>query len=83
MRQKLGVSNQYYIKLSTQVVSNALHNVIEEVNAAQKDKSEAYLAKVLVSAWKVTLIMDTFDKMRNLKLVICQIKKRCLVSIDK
>ena len=67
MRQKLGVSNQYYIDLSSQVVSNALHNVIEEVNAAQKDKSEAYLAKVLVSAWKVTLIMDTFDKNEEFK----------------
>lgn len=67
MKQKLGVSNQYYIELSTQVVSNALHNVIEEVNAAQKDKSEAYLAKVLVSAWKVTLIMDTFDKNEEFK----------------
>lgn len=67
MRQKLGVSNQYYIKLSTLVVSNALHNVIEEVNVAQKDKSEAYLAKVLVSAWRVTLIMDTFDKDEDFK----------------
>ena len=67
MRQKLGVSNQYYIKLSTLVVSNALHNIIEEVNAAQKDKSEAYLAKVLVSAWRVTLIMDTFDKDEDFK----------------
>ena len=67
MKQKLGVSNQYYIELSTQVVSNALHNVIEEVNAAQKDKSEAYLAKVFVSAWKVTLIMDTFDKNEEFK----------------
>lgn len=67
MKQKLGVSNQYYIELSTQVVSNALHNVIEEVNAAQKDKSEAYLAKVLVLAWKVTLIMDTFDKNEDFK----------------
>ena len=67
MRQKLGVSNQYYIKLSTLVVSNALHNVIEEVNAAQKDKSEAYLAKVLVSAWRITLIMDTFDKDEDFK----------------
>lgn len=67
MRQKLGISNQYYIELSTQVVGNALHNVIEEVNAAQKDKSEAYLAQVLVSAYKATLIMDTFDKNDNFK----------------
>lgn len=67
MRQKLGISNQYYIELSTQVVGNALHNVIEEVNAAQKDKSEAYLAQVLVSAYKATLIMDTFDKNEEFK----------------
>ena len=82
MRQKLGVSNQYYIKLSTLVVSNALHNVIEEVNAAQKDKSEAYLAKVLVSAWRVTLIMDTFDKDEDFKVHYLS-NKETLFSIYK
>jgi len=34
---KLGASNAYYLKISTQVVGNALHNIIEEVNAVQKD----------------------------------------------
>ena len=36
IKAKLGVSNSFYLKLSTQVVGNALHNVIEEVNLAQK-----------------------------------------------
>ena len=36
MKYKLGVSSSYYLKLSTQVVGNALHNVIEEVNEAQE-----------------------------------------------
>lgn len=35
IKRRLGVSNSFYLFLSTQVVDNALHNVIEEVNQAQ------------------------------------------------
>lgn len=35
IKSKLGASNSFYLSLSTQVVGNALHNVIEEVNQAQ------------------------------------------------
>lgn len=35
IKSKLGSSNSFYLTLSTQVVANALHNVIEEVNQAQ------------------------------------------------
>ena len=35
IKLKLGASNAFYLKLSTQVVGNALHNIIEEVNDAQ------------------------------------------------
>lgn len=35
IKTKLGTSNSFYLSLSTQVVGNALHNVIEEVNQAQ------------------------------------------------
>lgn len=35
IRSKLGWSNTFYLSLSTQVVGNALHNIIEEVNQAQ------------------------------------------------
>lgn len=36
LRTKLGASNSLYLRLSTQVISNALNNIIEEVNAALK-----------------------------------------------
>ena len=36
IKQKLGASNAYYLRLSTQIVRNALHNVVEEVNAVQQ-----------------------------------------------
>ena len=39
IKAKLGTSNAYYLKLSTQVVNHALHNIIEEVNAVQKDET--------------------------------------------
>lgn len=39
IKTRLGVSHAYYLKISTQVVGNALHNIIEEVNAVQKDET--------------------------------------------
>lgn len=36
IKRKLGAKNAYYLKLSTLICGNALHNIIEEVNAAQK-----------------------------------------------
>lgn len=35
IKSKLGSTNSYYLKVSTQVVGNALHNLIEEVNLVQ------------------------------------------------
>lgn len=76
IKRRLGVSNSYYLKISTQVVGNALSNVIAEVNEAQsifsadKDDPNAALAailgithvkSVLEEAWKATRIMDGFD----------------------
>ena len=76
IKRKLGVSNAYYLKISTQIVGNALSNVIAEVNEAQsifsadKDDPNAALAailgithvkSVLEEAWKATRIMDSFD----------------------
>lgn len=76
IKRKLGVSNAYYLKISTQIVGNALSNVIAEVNevqsifSADKDDPNAALAailgithvkSVLEEAWKATKIMDGFD----------------------
>ena len=60
IKDKLGVTNKYYLKISTQIVSNALHNLIEEVNAAQR-QTASETKKALREAWKTTLIMDAFD----------------------
>lgn len=76
IRRILGASNSYYLKISTQVVGNALSNVIAEVNEAQSifntDKEDpkaelaailgiTHLKSVLGEAWKATIIMDGFD----------------------
>lgn len=37
IKTKLGSSNSFYLNISTQVVVNAMHNLIEEVNRAQND----------------------------------------------
>lgn len=70
---KLGSTNSFYLKLSTQVVNVALYNVIEEVNALQNDPTFklnmivdrevalSSLRTVLRIAWKATTIMDGFD----------------------
>lgn len=53
IKRKLGVSNAYYLKISTQIVGNALSNVIAEVNEAQsifsadKDDPNDTLAAIL------------------------------------
>lgn len=79
MKSVIGSSNSTYIKLSTQVVGNALHNVIEEVNAIQNDPSFRFkmildketallsLKSILQSAWEAIKIMDTFDMEMNFK----------------
>ena len=76
IKRKLGTTNAYYLKLSTQIVGNALHNVVEEVNAVQNDPQIAFrmqlglgldsdsLSKIksaMREAWKATTIMDEFD----------------------
>ncbi len=82
IKNKLGASNAYYLKISTQVVGNALSNIIAEVNEAQSifnvkqgDRNAALAAilgvshvkSVLEEAWNATRIMDTFDMEASFK----------------
>lgn len=66
MKAKLGTYNDYYLKISTGIVSKALQNIIEEVNAVQ---NLDYLAipEVFKSAWEATLLMDKFDMESDFK----------------
>lgn len=76
IKQKLGATNAYYLKMSTQIVGNALHNIVEEVNAVQNDPQIALrlqlgigldptsmdkIKSAVREAWKATTIMDDFD----------------------
>ena len=60
IKEKLGKTHQYYIKISTSIVNNALGNVIAEVNEAQKVDFNT-LKNTLISAWRAQLYMDKFD----------------------
>lgn len=42
IKNKLGKSNEYYLKISTRIVKNALSNVIAEVNEAQSQRVPGY-----------------------------------------
>ena len=69
IKAKLGISDTYYLKLSSQVVGNALSNVIAEINQAQKNDQYSALIgqgypqtkKALREGWTCVSMMDTFD----------------------
>lgn len=67
VKAKLGSTNSYYLRLSSQVVNNALHNVIEEVNASQEALASLgsfvldLIKPTFKAAWDAILIMDQFD----------------------
>lgn len=48
IKEKLGATNAYYLKMSTLVVNHALSNIIEEVNDAQKndDNDNPYITNI-------------------------------------
>ncbi|WP_249173738.1 hypothetical protein [Bacteroides pyogenes] len=53
VKDKLGASNSYYINISTLIIRVALSKTIAEVNASNDNA-------VLIKAWKLTRLMDTF-----------------------
>lgn len=72
MRNQLGSQNPYYLKISTQIVGNALNYIIEVVNTKQgtyrnfpsRDRYDNYLSNLretLRAAWEAINLMETFD----------------------
>lgn len=66
IKAKLGTGNSYYLKLSTQVVGNALHNIIEEVNAVQKDET-VEIGGIQVP---ISMLLDREAKISQIKSVL-------------
>ncbi len=70
IKYKLGVSNPYYLKISTRVVDNAQRKVLAEVSEAISVFSALGIANVksvLTEAWNAILIMDGFDMEADFK----------------
>lgn len=63
IKAKLGVTNAYYLKVSTQVVGNALHNIIEEVNNAQKDETIEFQGRQI----PISMLLDRDAKIAQIK----------------
>lgn len=78
IKDELGSTNSYYLKLSTLIVSLALYNVIEEFNSVNNDNLQFDLLMdrertirrinyVFKEAWTATLYMDKLDMEEGFK----------------
>lgn len=71
IRTKLGATNKYYIDLSSNVLGNALHNIIEEVNSKQTALAKLFeLIKDLDPTIRGMVLrgeihVDPFDKLAD------------------
>ena len=79
VKEELGNTDAYYLKLSTLIVNAALHNVIEEFNSVSNDSLQFELLMdrertirkvkaVFQEAWIATLYMDKLDMEENFRI---------------
>lgn len=72
IKEVLGSTNTYYLKMSTLIVNASLHNIIEEFNSVMNDEIQIQMLidragtirrvkNVFEQAWKATLYMDKLD----------------------
>lgn len=72
VKSRLGVGNAFYLKLSSQIVNNALHNLVIEVNAAQESEvidiegtkfrvGSEKTKSALKAAWNCTKLIESLD----------------------
>lgn len=78
MKSIVGSYDTAYIRLSTQVVSNALHNVIEEVNDVQKDETVEIQGRQI----PISLLLDRDTKINSVKSTLREAWKATLL-MDK
>ncbi len=78
MKSIVSSYNTAYLKLSTQVVSNALHNVIEEVNDIQKDETVEIQGRQVPTS----LLLDKITKINSVKSTLREAWKATLL-MDK
>ena len=75
IKKILGYTNDYYLKISTQVVGNALHNVIEEVNEAQQPLARiSEMISDMDSAVRSALLSSNSNIARDLREIELKVK---------
>ena len=69
IKNKLGSTNSFYLNISTQVVVNALHNVIEEVNSAmarvERSSQRRYVSSDVPDLVALLSLKDTLEAAWN------------------
>ena len=75
IKAKLGIGNAYYLELSTQVVNAALRDIIEEVNAVQKDETIEIGGRQV----PISMLLDRESKIREIKSVLQAAWKATLI----
>lgn len=70
IKNKLGATNSFYLKISTHVASEALNNMIEVLNKKMNKMDRVTLFdSVIQDAFYVTLLIDEFDLEEDFKLI--------------
>ena len=78
IKEVLGSTNSYYLKISTLIVNASLHNIIEEFNSVMNDELQIAMIidragalrrvkTVFEKAWQATLYMDKLDMEADFK----------------
>lgn len=73
IKTKLGATNSFYLQLSTQVVGNALHNLIEEVNQVQ-NRFSAMVSALKAKGLDPALLNYLGDSLSPAKIIDTQVK---------
>jgi hypothetical protein len=78
IKEKLGKTSPFYIKVSTRIAGLALHNIIEEVNTVNNENTQfqlqidrsgtlALLKRVVKEAWHAIIYIDKLDLANDFK----------------
>lgn len=90
--RRIGNDSPYYLYLSTKVVDNALHNLIEEVTLVLKQSPKSHytydiaiykmrVKQILSSAWEATLFIESLDMKAGYKIDTWDAHKKQLARL--
>lgn len=82
IKRKLGAKNAYYLKLSTLICGNALHNIIEEVNAAQTGDTIEIGGQIFKVPVALMTPYQRMERLERIKTVVGEAWKATIMMED-